>query len=92
MNFIRKTFACWRANIQQARSPPKRPVADERTRPYVTSRRANRKFINALKGHRDINRRRRTRLKRRNAVVEGNIPAAFVTPIPTAPPAHLLNN
>ncbi len=91
MNFIRKTFGCWRANAQPPQSPPRRPVADERTRPYVTSRRANRKFINALKGHRDINRRRRTRLKRRNAIVEGNIPAEFTSPIPTAPPAHLLN-
>ena len=92
MNFLRQTFGCWRANTQQPRSPPRRPVADERTRPYVTSRRANRKFINALKGRRDIHRRRRTRLKRRNVIVEGGIPAAFTSPIPTAPPAHLLNN
>ncbi len=91
MNFIRKTFGCWRANIQQPQSPPRRPVADERTRPYVTSRRANRKFINALKGHRDIHRRRRTRLQRRNAIV-GDFPVEFTSPIPTAPPAHLLNN
>jgi len=94
MNFLRQTFGyCWgRTNAQQQpQSPPKRPVADERTRPYVTSRRANRKFLNALKGHRDIHRWRRTRLQRRNAIVEGDIPEAFTSPIPTAPPAHLLN-
>lgn len=96
MNFLRQTFGCcWgRANTQQPQSPPRRPVADERTRPYVTSRRANRRFINTLKGHRDIHRWRRTRLKRRNAIVEGDpdIPAPFTSPIPTAPPAHLVNN
>lgn len=46
--------------------------------------RANRKFINVLKGRRDIHRRSRTRLKRRNAIVEVGIPAAFTLPIPTA--------
>ncbi len=96
MNFLRQTFGCcWgRANAQQPHSPPKRPVADERTRPYVTSRRANRRFINTLKGNRDIHRWRRTRLQRRNAIVEGDpdIPTAFTSPIPTAPPAHLVNN
>ena len=97
MNFLRQTFGCcWgRANAQQPQSPPRRPIADdERTRPYVTSRRANRRFINTLKGHRDIHRWRRTRLKRRNAIVEGDpdIPAPFTSPIPTAPPAHLVNN
>jgi len=96
MNFLRQTFGCcWgRANAQPPQSPPRRPVADERTRPYVTSRRANRRFINTLKGHRDIHRWRRTRLKRRNAIVEGDpdIPAPFTSPIPTAPPAHLVNN
>ena len=97
MNFLRQTFGCcWgRANAQQPQSPPRRPIADdERTRPYVTSRRANRRFINTLKGHRDIHRWRRTRLKRRNAIVEGDpdIPAPFTSPIPTAPPAHLVNS
>ena len=97
MNFLRQTFGCcWgRANAQQPQSPPRRPIADdERTRPYVTSRRANRRFINTLKGHRDIHRWRRTRLKRRNAIVEGDpdIPAPFTSPMPTAPPAHLVNN
>ena len=93
MNFLRRNFGCcWgRANTH---SPPRRPVADERTRPYVTSRRANRRFLNVMKGNRDIHRWRRTRLQRRNAIVEGDpdIPPVFTSPIPTAPPAHLVNN
>ena len=96
MNFLRRNFGCcWgRANTQQPTTPPQRPVADERTRPYVTSRRANRRFINTLKGQRDVHRWRRTRLQRRNAIVEGDpdIPAAFMSPVPTAPPAHLVNS
>ncbi len=96
MDFLKRNFGCcWgRANAQQPQSPPQRPVADERSRPYVTPRRANRRFINTLKGHRDIHRWRRTRLKRRNAIVEGDpdIPAPFTSPVPTAPPAHLMKN
>ncbi len=96
MDFLKRNFGCcWgRANAQQPQSPPQRPVADERFRPYVTPRRANRRFINTLKGHRDIHRWRRTRLKRRNAIVEGDpdIPAPFTSPVPTAPPAHLMKN
>jgi hypothetical protein len=96
MNFLRRNFGCcWgKANVQQPQVPPQRPVADERTRPYVTSRRANRRFLNTLKGHRDVHRWRRTRLQRRNAIVEGDpdIPTVFTSPIPTAPPAHLVNS
>jgi len=96
MDFLKRNFGCcWgRANAQQPQSPPQRPVADERFRPYVTPRRANRRFINTLKGHRDVHRWRRTRLKRRNAIVEGDpdIPAPFTSPVPTAPPAHLMKN
>ena len=96
MNFLRRNFGCcWgRANAQQPQSPPQRPVADERSRPYVTSRRANRRFINTLKGRRDVHRWRRTRLHRRNAIVEGDpdIPAPFTSPVPTAPPEHLMKN
>ncbi len=96
MDFLKRNFGCcWgQANAQQPQSPPHRPVADERSRHYVTPRRANRRFINTLKGHRDIHRWRRTRLQRRNAIVEGDpdIPAAFVSPVPSAPPEHLMKN
>jgi len=93
MNFLRRNFGCcWGQTNTQL--PPRRPVADEKTRPYVTSRRANRRFLNVMKGNRDIHRWRRTRLQRRNAIVEGDpdIPSVFTSPIPTAPPAHLVNN
>ena len=80
MDYIRKKFSC---------------CFQTTPRPYVTPRRANRRIINTLKGQRDVNRWRktRTRLSRRNAIVDGDpdIPDIFKSPVPTAPPAHLMN-
>ena len=59
----------------------------QRERKYITPRRARRKFINVLKGRRNVNRFKK-RKRSRNAP-KPSAPIMFISPVPSAPPAHL---
>ncbi len=63
-------------------------------RKYVTSRQANRKFINLLKGRRDVNRWRRKKLRRtqRFQDLHSVNPSAPPMIVPSAPPMRLFSN
>ncbi len=63
-------------------------------RRYVTSRQANRKFLNILKGRRNVNRWRQRR--RRRQIVDRNfqpvIPSAPPMIVPSAPPLYIFSD
>lgn len=62
-------------------------------RRYVTSRQANRKFLNMLKGRRNVNRWRQRRRRRRTVhTFQPVIPSAPPMIVPSAPPLHIFSD
>ncbi len=63
-------------------------------RKYVTSRQANRKFINLLKGRRNVNRWRQKKIRRtqRFQDLHSVNPSAPPMIVPSAPPMRLFSN
>ncbi len=60
---------------------------------YVTSRQANRKFLNLLKGRRNVNRWRQRRRRRRTVhTFQPVIPSAPPMIVPSAPPLYIFSD
>lgn len=60
---------------------------------YVTSRQANRKFLNMLKGRRNVNRWRQRRRRRRSVhTFQPVIPSAPSMIVPSAPPLYIFSD
>ena len=67
---------------------------EKKGKKYVTSRQANRKFLNMLKGRRNVNRWRRKKLRRTQKCRDLYLvnPSAPPMTLPSAPPMRLFSN
>ncbi len=85
MRKIRQIIYDWRQSFK----------TEKKGRKYVTSRQANRKFINMLKGRRNVNRWRRKTLRRTQKCRDLYLVSPSAPPpmtIPSAPPMRLFSN
>lgn len=85
MRKIRQIIYDWRQSFK----------TEKKGKKYITSRQANRKFINILKGRRNVNRwRRRKTLPRtqRFQDLHSVNPSAPPMIVPSAPPMRLFSN
>jgi len=83
---IRQIIYDWRQSFK----------TEQKSKKYVTSRQANRKFINLLKGRRDVNRWRQKKLRRTQRFQDLHSvsvnPSAPPMIVPSAPPMRLFSN
>lgn len=84
MRKIRQIIYDWRQSFK----------TEKKGKKYITSRQANRKFINILKGRRNVNRWRRKTLPRtqRFQDLHSVSPSAPPVIVPSAPPMRLFSN
>jgi len=84
MRKIRQIIYDWRQRFK----------TEKKGRKYVTSRQANRKFLNMLKGRRNVNRWRRKKLRRTQKCRDLYLvnPSAPPMTLPSAPPMRLFSN
>jgi tRNA/tmRNA/rRNA uracil-C5-methylase (TrmA/RlmC/RlmD family) len=83
---IRQIIYDWRQSFK----------TEQKGKKYVTSRQANRKFINLLKGRRDVNRWRQKKLRRTQRFQDLHSvsvnPSAPPMIVPSAPPMRLFSD